>query len=337
MSDHQQVKIDRESVCRTTTRSIAELHITGGVRAVEHAERLWLWGPVLHEGIPRDLAPMPIGQVSGMAREVGLLLFGADQQHGLDTPLVSRIWTPLNGPNAGGLQTADVWKAIGGNAERSGDIDYGTFAHHIGYSLNAAGIRLRDASDGYNAQLVAAIDQGTRPGRRYANLPMLELQLAFHSVLSELASARDYLAAATAKQLGAPSRIDAMNRFADWFSASSREDFRAQPLVSAMLQAYDSASKDPWLFQLTSYRNLFLHHHPLGSSGTRQMLTYDVQQKGEIGYPRILMPLSDNDPYAPGEDALTRFIGLYRSMTDLLRLAAEQAPYEPVPETFVIG
>lgn len=328
--------IASETFKRGTTVASAELHISGGVRAGQQASRMWGWHPVLQNGEVRQLSPMPINRIDDLAGAVGLRLFGGDEQSGIGTPLVSRVWTPLDGPGDGQMQPADLWGAIAGTAEEAGDGDYAMLARHISFSLHAAGIRLRDASDGYRLQLIAAIHERRQSGKRFSNIPMRDLQLAFHSVLSELASARDYLAAALASKLGAPAKVDAMNRFADWLGAASRAELRDRPVVRDMLTAYDASSDNPWLHQLTEYRNLFLHRQPLGSQRGSQFLRYDVIAKDGLEYPRIVMPLGDEDPSAPGKDGLTRFIELYRAMTELLKLAAANAPYESALPHFVV-
>mgnify|MGYP000899707552 FL=1 len=137
-------------------------------------------------------------------------------------------------------------------------------------------------------------------------------------------------------KLGAPAKIDAMNRFADWLGAVSRKDLRTNVVVAQMLAAYDSSSADPWLWQLTEYRNLFLHRRPFGSDEKPQFLTYEVVSSAGVDYPRIALPLSDGDPSAPGQDALARFIVLYRAMTSLGKLAADNAPYAADPPLFTV-
>jgi hypothetical protein len=278
---------------------------------------------------------MPIGSIANLAKELGGEMFGGDQLSGFETALVSRIWTPLESPHDGRLQPADQWSAISTNADRAGDKRYAAFAAHIAFSLRAAGIRLRDASDHYRDQLMAAIAEKRKPGGRFSNIPMSDLQLAFHSVLSELASARDYLAAALAYRLGAPEKVDAMNRFLGWLSASSRAHLRSQPVVATMLEAYDSGTKDPWLHELTQYRNLFLHQRPLGSSDAARWLRYDERERGGVVFPLIEMPLGADDPSAPGRDALLRFVGLHRRMTALLDAAVPHAPYAATLQQFV--
>jgi hypothetical protein len=280
---------------------------------------------------------MWIGLIASLANDVGAELFGGDEISGIEAPLIARIWTPLDGPHNSQLQPADQWSAISRSADNAGDKRYAKLAEHIAFSLRAAGIRLRDASDHYRDQLLAAIEERRKPDLRFSNIPLSDLQLAFHSVLSELASARDYLAALLAYGLGAPARVDAMNRFAEWLSTSSRAEMWADPLVAAMLRAYDAAESDPWLSDLTDYRNKFLHRRPLGSSDGARWLKYGEYERGGLIYPFIEMPLSAGDPSAPGHDALLRFVHLYRRMTALLHDAVTHARYPATPPHFIAG
>lgn len=313
-----------------TVQMATELHLTGGLRAPMQGDKLWSLGPVLDGRTVRQLSPRPIQHVAGIAASIGGTLFGGDEMTGMETPLLSRVWTPLDGPGSGRPQPADKWGAIAGNAADAGAADYAELAGHIAFSLNAAGIRLRDASDHHHDQLMAALAEGKTSGNRFTNIPVSDLQLAFHSVLSELASARDYLAKTLAMGLGAPPRIDALARLKDWLDAASRAHLRASPIVSDMLTAYDPASLDPWLHELTEYRNLFLHRQPLGRRGAG-WLRYEERSHDGLTIPVVTMPLADDDLFAPGADALLRFIGLYRKMTDLLDRAADASPH---PSTF---
>lgn len=318
------------------TMSITELHISGGIRACLQGDKTWSLFPVLRDGLQTQLNPIPINGIAALANEVGETLFGGDEQSDVDKQLISRIWTPLDGPKGTELQPADLWSCIASNAHEAGDDGYAVLARHIAFSIHAAGIRLRDASDGFQAQLFAAIEAGRKTGERYTNIPVADIHLAFHSVLSELASARDYIATALASRLGAPARIDALNRFVDWLEAASRSHHREEPVVKEMLEALDTSAVQPWLHMLTEYRNTFLHRRPLGSQKSSQFLIYSIREKNEIQYPKIELPLGDNDAFAPGVDALKHFIDIYRQMTIFARLAAEHAPYDASPQHFTI-
>jgi hypothetical protein len=318
-----------------TVQVATELHITGGLRAFMQGQGLWSLRPLLRNGATVALNALPIDQVRALVARIGAEVFGGNEISGLGTPLLSRSWSPLDAEHDGQMQPAITWSLIAGTAHRSGDDGYASLASNLSHSLHAAGIGLRDASDCYDIQLRAAIAEKRKAATRFSNIPMLDLQLAFHSVLSELASARDYLAAALAMKLGALAKVDALNRFADWLKPSTRVEIRAAPVVSEMLKAYDKGSTDPWLYELTEYRNLFLHRQPLGAASGAKMLRYDETEVDGFIYPTIAFPLGDTDQFAPGIDALLRFVGLYRQMTALARLAAIHAPYEAKMQHFV--
>lgn len=312
-----------------------ELHVSGGLRAALQPGKLWSLFPALNGQEITSLTPMPIQQVDKIASDVGEVLFGGDEITDAEGPLPSRIWTPLNGPSSGAMDPAILWSAIAQGADKAVDPTYGRLARNIAVSMRAAAIRLRDASDGYHRQLSAALVENAKAGKRFSNIPMADIHLAFHSVLTELASVRDYLAAALANQLGAPTKIDAMNRFSDWLKPASKAALKDAPIVAAMLAAYDPTSADPWLHELTDYRNLFLHKSPMGTSNHARWLIVLEKTVGPVTLNVINMPLSLNDPWAPGEDALRRFIGLFRRMNQLLKNAADQAPHKPFFPHFV--
>jgi hypothetical protein len=73
-------EIDRATFKTGVTQTVTELHLTGGVRAVQDGDRLWSWYPVLESGRTKALAPMPINRIDSLASDVWLTLFGGDQQ-----------------------------------------------------------------------------------------------------------------------------------------------------------------------------------------------------------------------------------------------------------------
>jgi hypothetical protein len=329
--------VSRDTVKIGKTLVANELHITGGLRAQEQEPRRWSLGPLLSsESKPSWLRPFPIQQIDRIASDIGETLFGGDEISGIGTPLVSRAWTPLNGPHKG--MPIDVqWGAIAFNAHENGDEPYSRFARNIAHSIRAAGIRLRDASDGFHKQLVAALADNAETGSRFTNTAAMDIHLAFHSVLSELASARDYLAAALGHEIGAPPNQDAMSRLAGWLAKAANVDKPRGTVLNQMLVAYDSGSADPWLYELSEYRNEFLHRTPFGTARNHHLLQLTIKEVGELHCPLLHMPLSAEDRWAPGEDALKRFVTLYRRMIVLLTVAAEAAPYESTPPHFVVG
>jgi len=317
-----------------TTIATAELHISGGVRASLAANRLWSVKPVFIAGELKALAPMSLNHVASFAQSIGGALIGYDEISGMGSPLPTRVWVPLDDPNPSTMQPADLWQAIAAQAWKAGDDEYQAFASHISLSLRAAGIRLRDASDHYTAQLLAAISAKREAGARFSNMPLSDIHIAFHSVLSELASARDYLAAAIAFRLGAPKKYDALNRVREWLAVASRADERSDPIIAHILKASDPASADPWLYHLTEYRNRFLHKRPMGASDEAVRIRYDHKTHASINVPIIEVPLGGDDPFRPGQDALLCFVQLYRKMNSLMAQAAAASPYPSVPPQF---
>jgi hypothetical protein len=125
---------------------------------------------------------------------MGVRLFGADEITAHDPNLPARIWTPLLGPPLLAHSASDTWGMIKSTARMAGDDAYAGLAGNLAVGLRAAGLQLRNASDEYYKQLVAALASGRGVGLRFKNIPMIDLHLAFHSALSEMTSARDYLA-----------------------------------------------------------------------------------------------------------------------------------------------
>jgi hypothetical protein len=318
-----------------SVRKTSELHISGGIRAVIVDEKLWSWRPILIGGTVKALSPQPLNVIEDIAATIGGSVIGHDHITGLDTPLVSRVWTPLNGPSAGQMQPADLWRCIAHNARAAGDERYATLSSHIAFSIRAAGIRIRDASDHYQNQLTAAIASGRKPGPRFKNIPMSDLHLAFHSVLSELASTRGYLIAALEDRLDITKKTNGLNLLKAWKSDANRANLASTPIVEDILAASDQHSADPWLYHLSEYRNEFLHRKPLGGSETAPWLRYDQRNYRELVVPFIEMPLAEDASSQSGRDALLRFNELYRKMLALLEKAALAAPFPTTPLHFV--
>lgn len=311
------------------------LHATGGLRGVLRAAG-WLVGPLPHDAAEEaEIGPVPDVQVKGVLRELGAQLFGGDEIAECDPLLPSRSWTPLLGAPWITHQPADTWGWIASAASAASDAGYAALAQSISVSLRAAGIRLRDASDEHHRQLVSAIARGQQPDLRFANAALAGLHLAFHSLLSEMGSARDYLATVAARRVGAPTNIEAASRLVGWAGKSAGRAAAADPLVGRILDAWDKGAPDPWLHDLGEYRNLFLHRQPLGAGEHSRWLRL-VEHNG--GHRRALL-ITMQIECRPGVpdlcDALTRFVGLYEKLCRLADFAATLAAYAPMPTTFV--
>jgi hypothetical protein len=305
------------------------LHMTGGLRG-ERMRGGWVIGPLPGDGAPRAAGPVPDAGVGAVCRNLGVAVFGGDEISEIEPLLPTRIWTPLlpRLPHT----AADTWAWVAAASHAAGDADYAALARNVSISLRAAGIRLRDASDEYHRQLVAALARGEAPGLRFSNFALTDLHLAFHSLLSEMGGARDYLASIAARRVGAPPGIDALNRLAGWVAKPAGRSAAGDPLVAAMLAAWDKSGLDPWLHDLGEYRNLFLHREPLGASERARWISL-AERAGPLG--RILLVQMQVEA-RPGTlqtcDALERFVDLHARLCRLADLAAGHAKHAPRPQ-----
>src|SRR5262245_36341292 len=96
---------------RGTTVVRDELHFTGGLRA-QRGNDGWQVGPLQREIAMIALGRIPDEQVGSLGRATGVTLFGANHISGFDTPLPTRIWTPLLGPPPLKHSASDSWGMI---------------------------------------------------------------------------------------------------------------------------------------------------------------------------------------------------------------------------------
>ncbi|MFC3532314.1 hypothetical protein ACFOLG_08960 [Vogesella facilis] len=306
------------------------LHFTGGIRGYR-AEEGWRIGPIVHAGQPALLGPVPDTQVQTLAGLLGVRVFGADEILLDDPHLPSRIWRPLVGLPKGGVLPADSWGAIASAARTAGDNEYASLSKNLAVSLRAADIRLRDVSDEYHRQLRAAIFRGQTPSTWFKNIALSDLHLAIHSLLAEMAAARDYLASITARHLDAPKRIESLARLMDWVSAGSGIAHQSHPLVQPLVSAWHENAQDRWLFDLGEYRNQFLHREPLGAAGRSSALSLVERATSHGLLFTLCMELNTLSVDGQMRDALELFVQLHRKLLHLAHHAAQLAKY---PTTF---
>lgn len=312
-----------------------EMHFTGGLRG-RRGMIGWHVGPVIIDDNLKMLEGIPDENLRILGKELGVDLFGAEEIINVDSDLPSRIWTPLLGPPRMQHQAADTWGMIASTACRAGDSKYAKLALSLAISIRAAGLQLRNVSDQYHKQLVAALKRGDKPGTRFANVALTELHLACHSLLSELGSARDYIASVAARRVGAPDKIDALSRLKDWAGKSVNAATVTDPFVARLFADSDEAAADPWLADIGNYRNLFLHRQPLGANDRANRLSLN-ERKCEFGAVRtIYMEVEVRPSGSACCDALTRFVDLHARLCRLADSAAPWAAYPPLVPHFEV-
>ncbi len=317
------------SIKTQTVHMVDELHFTGGLRGRRNGPG-WLIGPLLVEGRIVEMGPVPETRINGVAAELGVRVFGADETMLGDPYLPTRIWRPFVGLEATSGLPTELWGNIAHHAADAGDDDYSALARYVAVCLRASDIRLRDISDGYGAQLLSALASGAELGHPFENMPLADLHLAIHSFVAEMGAARDYLAAIVGRQLGAPASKDSLARLMDWLSADARKAEAAQPTALALSRGWADA-EDPWLKQLTDYRNLFLHRGPMGARGfeSAPRLTATATRHGEVR--TLVLPIPRRLGGPDTVDALTQFVRLHWQMFRLAADLAASASYVSTP------
>lgn len=331
--EHPPQMIDRESFSRSQVLTTASIHLTGGIRA-DQVNGGWSIQPVPSPDGPKMFRPFQRTVVDHFATTANLRIIGTDQISGIGGPLPARIWTPQYGQNASAMSAADQWGAIAIAASRSNDDATADSARKIEVTLNAAGIRIRDASDCLHAQLHAAIIEERKPGQRFKNIPLLDLFLAFHSLMSEMASARDYIAQFAARKLGAPKKIDSLNFFEGWAVGSTGAT--TDPLAAALLGSREAGADNAWLAELTEYRNIFLHRMPIAAMKNVSLVIVERQVE-QIAMRFVEMHIPDLVSGSGTCDALPKFVGLHQNLLNLAAFAADHTGYSTAPPAFVVS
>ena len=320
---------DKQSFTYSRVKEIDTLHFTGGLRG-RRSEAGWRIGPMGPNGALGDLAPVSEKDVRAAASALGVHVFGADEELLCDPFLRTRIWRPFVGlPTDPGLPT-ETWASIGHHALEANDALYANLARNLAECLRAADVRLRDLSDGYEAQLLSALHSETKTGIRFDNLPLKDLYLAIHSLVAEMGAARDYLSAIVGIHLGAPEKYDSLARLTAWLEADARQSERATPMAVALLEGVGEAGGNPWLSRLTAYRNLFLHRGPMGTGSIKDgpHLVESVSAYGLVRTFRMPLPRNGDERE---RDALEEFVTLHRALFHLAAGIASMARYAMTP------
>lgn len=305
-----------------------EIHFTGGLRALRASDG-WRLGPIIEQGRLGWLSrPLQSAQLAPVTDHLGLMMIAGEETSDPDSMLPAWTWTPFDRPGVP-LRTADTWSMIATSARMESDTPYADLALSIASTVRAAGLQLRRASGEYHAQLLAALHDGKKPEQRFSNTRVAELHLAFHSVIAELASARDYIATLAARRIEAPSKIDALSRLADWVGKPANSDAKSDPLVSRLLADSDPAGSDPWLFHIGEYRNFLLHRQPMGVQDSAYMLKLRETAFGHVPIFLLCLEIDSHPGDETRVEALTRFVGLHNELCRLGDFAAGFAAYRP--------
>lgn len=333
MSPHPASPAPIFNVTRTAIKVVEAIHFSGGLRA-HRVEGGWAIGPLRSDDGLGVSTTVSDGDLGPFANEAELALFGVDELHTGDPILRQSVWTPLFGPPRLAYPPADTWGMIAHAARENGDEANAALAKNISISLRASDLQVRNVSNEYARQLLAGLRRSQKVGRRFKNIALTDLHLACHSLLSEMGSARDYLAQFAARGVGAPMNVDALSRLQGWLEKPANQQNASDPVVRALLQAVDPLA-EPWLTEMGEYRNKFLHRQPLAADADANSLIL-VERPTSLGAIHSVELRLKRHNRSEMCDALVLFADMHMRLSRLASFIAGHAKYPPAPPSFVV-
>ena len=305
-----------------------EVHFSGGLRGCP-TDHGWALFPVSEHADSYALVFKTSETHYAFAtHECGLRYIGTCVRYrkGGNSPPMD-VWEP--GDPSKGLNAADSWGAIAHHAAVANDNEYADCASYVSVCLKVSGLRLRDVSNRYHDQLNWALADKEKSGTWFSNAALLDLYADFHSLVSELSSARDHLARLAAIHAGAPDRVDSLARLEDWVEKPANLACATQPLIALLLSASGTRSNPNWLRRLGDIRNEMLHRVPMGANKSVSGLTLqDVStSQGIIKTIRLAEPLSKTALANQSPDPLIELSQLSMNLEQLCRTAGKIAKY----------
>ncbi|MCD9126691.1 hypothetical protein [Luteimonas fraxinea] len=307
--------------------SAETVYFAGGVCAFQTPDG-WAVGPALVDSGLRALQVGNGAALTEFVRSAGLFYVGTNIPHRSDASLARvEFWELGRRDPVNGMQAADSWSAIAYQAEKLGDQAYADSANYLAVSMQMASLRLRDVARHYREQLEWAVQDGKAQGKRFSNVAMLDLYADFHSLVSELASARDHLARIAAIEGGAPEKIDSLARLQDWAGRPIKSAAAATPMISLLLsQLLDEPSS--WLVRFGKIRNEMIHRIPMAASKSSAFFRLDqlATTAGPLALLRLVpSPMEVED--LSGTEPLVELTQIANAFEQLAREAWKMAKF----------
>lgn len=331
--------IEIKNIEHGKSHGTVEIHFSGGIRGLltNHG---WALFPVPDsEGFNALLFESSELHYAFATNECGLHFIGKCIHYNIDNNSPPMDDWELGNRDSNNLNAADSWAAIANQATMANDNEYALSAASVSVCLRVAGLRLRDISNEYHNQLKWALIDDRKSGNWFSNAALLELYADFHSLLTELASARDHLTKIAAMHAGAPDRIDNLARLEEWLKKPSDKYLGTQPLVDLLLTAYGTKDKPNWLRRLGEIRNEMIHRVPMGANKSVSALVLQEfnTSHGMIKTIRLADPHNKMQSLANNLDPFVELSQLSTSFEMLCRASWKYAKYPPDIPNFVVN
>lgn len=314
-----------------------EVHFSGGLRGAP-TNLGWALFPVSDDKDSDAIVfKAPKDHLDFATRQCGVRYLGACIRYvsGSNSPPMD-VWEFGARDPQNGLGAADSWATIGHQAAKAGDTRYAEAASYVCANLRAAGLRLRDVSNGYHDQLNWALAEKRAPGTWFSNAALQDLYADFHSLASELSSARDHVAMIAAMHVGAPDRIESLSRLEEWIEKPANRSHATNPMVHALLDALGTKAAPGWLRRMGDLRNEMLHRIPMSANKSVAGLVLEQVQTalGTVSKIRLAEPLNKTPLAKQPQDPLIDLSMFSSSLEVLCRAIWKHAKYPAEPLHF---
>lgn len=321
---------------RGTSLAREVLYFTGGLVGLPLEGGGLALIPLRGDGEILGVPDLSWPQINQIAAHCGCRFVGSNEIVKGAGAAPTEFWRPSFAPTEGGLYGAESWGAISFQAHLSNDSEYADAARYISVSIQSAGIRLRDIAKAHHNQLRWALVDGRKPGNGFSNVALFDLYVDFHSLATELCSARDHLARTAAITLGAKVGIDSMARLEDWLKKSANAEAARNPLVTLLLTAWGSKENPGWLRKLGDIRNEMVHKQPMAANPEATMLRLaEVESAiGPVFTIRLAPSKTSGLDFNALPDPFLVLLDLYNCLQQLAMAAGSVARYQPTLPSF---
>ena len=314
-----------------------EVHFSGGLKGAP-TNLGWALFPVSDDKDSDAIVfKAPKDHLEFATKECGVRYLGACIRYvsGTNSPPMD-VWEFGARDPQNGLGAADSWATIGHQAAKAGDTRYAEAASYVCANLRAVGLRLRDVSNGYHDQLNWALAEKRAAGTWFSNAALQDLYADFHSLASELSSARDHVAVIAAIHVGAPDRIESLSRLEEWIKKPVKQSHATNPMIHDLLDALGTKAAPGWLRRMGDLRNEMLHRIPMSANKLVAGLVLEQVQTslGLVSKIRLAESLSKTPLSKQPQDPLIDLSMFSSSLEVLCRAAWKHAKYPAEPLHF---
>lgn len=202
-----------------------------------------------------SLGLQPLGTIFVTDKRQQEGIYPPDSRHYYRSPQHDGPWAVWH--------AAQTWSQIAHHAGKDDtNILPMDLARRISFELYACSAKWFDLSHAYGTVLSGQIKSGEfNPGKRFTTMNDFALYLAIHSVLSETSSLRDYLAEFVAQHvLSSELAGNPYTKMAKLAHALRKEPGMTHPAAATITAI--TAENGGWLYTLSAYRDLIIHHAP---------------------------------------------------------------------------